>query len=112
MSANKRAGARFEQAVADYLAEHGFPYAERRHVRGAKDRGDLAGIPGWVCELKATRELDMAGAIDEAAKEADNAGTLWYAAILKRRRRPTADAYVVMPLWMFAALLREDGDGR
>ncbi len=108
MSVNGRAGARFEQQVADYLAEHGFPYAERRHTNGAKDRGDLSGIPGWVCELKATRELDVAGAIDEAAKEAANAGAAWYVAILKRRRKPTADAYVVLPLYLFAELVRED----
>ncbi len=108
MSAAKRSGARFEQQVADYLVEHGFPYAERRHTNGAKDRGDLSGIPGWVCELKATRELDVAGAIDEAAKEAANAGAAWYVAILKRRRKPTADAYVVLPLYLFAELVRED----
>jgi len=110
VSANKRAGARFEQQVADYLAAHGHPYAERRHVRGSRDRGDLSGIPGWVLELKATRELDVAGAVDEAAKEAGNAGTRWYAAILKRRRKPIAEAYVVLPLRLFAELLREDGE--
>jgi len=61
-----------------------------------------------VCELKATRELDVAGAINEAAKEAANAGARWYAAVLKRRRKPTADAYVVLPLHLFAELVRED----
>ncbi len=50
----------------------------------------------------------MAGAIDEAAKEAANAGAAWYVAILKRRRKPTADAYVVLPLYLFAELVRED----
>ncbi len=112
MTASRRAGARFEQQVADYLAEHGFPYAERRHSNGPKDRGDIAGIPGWVLEAKATRELDVAGAIDEAVKEAGNAGTRWFAAVLKRRRKATAEAYVVLPLRLFAELVREDGDAR
>jgi hypothetical protein len=107
MSAGKRAGARFEQQVADYLAANGFPYAERRHSNGPKDRGDIAGVLGWTLEAKALRDLDVAGAIDEAAKEAGNAGSRWYAAILKRRRKPTADAYVVLPLKLFADLVRE-----
>jgi len=108
VSVNGRAGARFEQQVADYLAANGFPYAERRHTNGAHDRGDIAGVIGWTLEAKALRDLDVAGAVDEAAKEAGNAGTRWYAAILKRRRKPTADAYVVLPLHLFAELIRED----
>jgi hypothetical protein len=108
MTAGKRAGARFEQQVVDYLVQHGFPYAERRVMGGSRDRGDIAGVLGWTLEAKATRELDLASAVDETIKESQNAGTIWYAAILKRRRKPTADAYVVMPLYLFAELLRED----
>ena len=108
MSVNGRAGARFEQQVADYFAANGFPYAERRHTNGAHDRGDIAGVIGWTLEAKALRDLDVAGAVDEAAKEAANAGARWYAAVLKRRRKPTADAYVVLPLHLFVELIRED----
>lgn len=108
MTAGKRAGARFEQQVADYLATNGFPYAERRHTNGPKDRGDIAGVPGWTLEAKAERTMDVAGALNESAKEAANAGTRWHAAILKRRRRSIADAYVVLPLYLFAELVRED----
>jgi hypothetical protein len=108
VTAGKRAGARFEQQVVDYLVENGFPYAERRVMGGTRDRGDIAGVIGWTLEAKAEKTLDLAGAIDEAVKEANNAETRWYAAILKRRRKPTADAYVVMPLWLFTELVRED----
>jgi hypothetical protein len=108
VTAGKRAGARFEQQVVDYLATHGFPYAERRVMGGTRDRGDIAGVIGWTLEAKATRELDLAGAMDEVATEARHAGTRWYAAILKRRRKPIALAYVVLPLHLFTDLLRED----
>ncbi len=108
MSAAKRAGARFEQQVADYLAEHGFPYAERRHTNGAKDRGDIAGVIGWTLECKAERDINLAGCLTEARDEAGHAGTRFFAGVVKRRNKPTADAYVVLPLSLFADLIRED----
>jgi hypothetical protein len=108
VTAGKRAGARFEQQVVDYLIGHGFPYAERRVMGGTRDRGDIAGVIGWTLEAKSEQRLDLAGAIGEAAVEAAHAETRWYATILKRRRRPIGDAYVVLPLHLFADLLRED----
>ena len=105
MTAAKRRGSRFEADVVDYLAGHGFPLAERRVMGGTRDRGDVAGVPGWTLELKAERSLDLAGALSEAKTEAANAGTLDYAAVLKRRNHPVAAAYVVLPLDRFAHLL-------
>ncbi|HVC04929.1 MAG TPA: hypothetical protein VND88_09660 [Candidatus Acidoferrales bacterium] len=105
MTAAKRRGSRFEADVVAYLAEHGFPLAERRVMGGTRDRGDVAGVPGWTLELKATRVLDLAGALHEARAEAMNAGTIDFAAILKRRNHPVAAAYVVLPLANFAHLL-------
>jgi hypothetical protein len=102
------AGTRFAQQVVDYLTTHGFPHAERRAQHGRHDRGDIAGVIGWLFEIKALKQLDVAGAVDEAAKEAENAGSPWYAAIIKRRRKSVGDAYVVMPLSLFAELLREN----
>ena len=63
MSAAKRKGPAFEGQVVSYLREHGFPQAERRVMGGSRDRGDVAGVPGWVLELKATRALDLAEAL-------------------------------------------------
>lgn len=106
MSAARRRGSRFERDVADYLAGQGFPAAERRVMGGARDRGDIAGVTGWVLEVKATRDLDLAGALKEAQAEARNAGVVDYAAVLKRRNHPVASAYVVLPLDRFVHLLR------
>lgn len=53
--------------------------------------------------------IDLPGAIDEAEAERLNAGAKWSAAILNRRRRPTGDAYVVLPLHRFAEILTELG---
>jgi hypothetical protein len=46
--------------------------------------------------------------MDEAAKESENAGTRWHAAIIKRRNRNVKDAYVVMPLWMWAEFIERE----
>ena len=110
MTASKRKGSAFETAVVGYLADHGWPNAERRVQGGTRDRGDVAGVPGWTLELKATRTLDLAGAMTEAQLEADHAGTANYAAILKRRSHTIADSYVVVPLSTFAGMLSAKED--
>jgi hypothetical protein len=98
---SKVKGTRFESLVVEFLRAHGFPMAERRALRGNKDCGDVLGIPGYVCEAKATKAIDLAGAMDEARQEAVNASCGRYVAIVKRRNRPVAQAYVVMTLAQF-----------
>jgi hypothetical protein len=41
-----------ESAVARYLLEHGWPYAERRSLKGRLDKGDITGTPGICWEVK------------------------------------------------------------
>lgn len=96
---SKQKGTRFETEVARYLG------VERRTLKGSQDQGDLI-FPGWTLELKATREIDLAGAVDEAAREAKNAGTALYAAIVKRRGKGPQSAYVVLPLALFARIAK------
>jgi hypothetical protein len=108
-SPERRKGSAFELAIVAYLRDHGFPFAERAYGAGRPDdRGDIDGIPGWVLEAKCHKSMDLAGWANEAAAEAVNARASWWAVIAKRRNRPVSDAYVVMPLSQFAALLAED----
>jgi hypothetical protein len=118
----KIAGTRFESAVVAYLRENGFPWAERRAQGGSNDRGDVAGVVPWTLELKATRQIDLAGAVDEAETEWLNEASKsivkkWliaharYAAIIKRRNKGVDRSYVVMPLCVFVDLIREDSPG-
>ena len=109
MSRSTRAGTAAERAVVTYLQTSGFPHAERAPRWGPKDRGDVLGVPGVTVEVKAERALDLAAALAEAQLEAANAGARRYLAVLKRRRRPVADWYAVMPLWLAVELLEEDG---
>jgi hypothetical protein len=103
MRAVKARGARFEQDVCDWLATHGFPHAERRHLRGNHDRGDVAGVPSWVLEIKNVASVTLGAFVDEAAREAANDGAEHYAAVIRRRgQTDTGQSYVVMPLHVFA----------
>jgi len=97
MTASKRKGTAFESAVVDYLRANGAPHAERRALAGAKDRGDIAGLPGVVIEAKAAAKLEFGPWLNEAETERANdradIGVVW----AKRRGKGSpADAFVVM----------------
>lgn len=113
MSRSKDKGTRFESAVVGYLRTCGFPAVERRALSGNLDKGDIAGIPGWALECKDVGSLNFSGWLNEAKTEALNAGARWWAVVAKRRRSKGStgsveDAYVVMPLSVFADLLGAD----
>jgi Holliday junction resolvase len=104
-----RKGSTFERSVVAYLREHGHPFAERAYGAGRpQDVGDIDGLPGWTLECKAHKALALAGWIDEAEAEGANARRGFWAVIAKRRGKPTADAYVVLPLSVFARLVAEE----
>jgi hypothetical protein len=107
VSASKRKGTAFETDVCRYLTEHlGLP-VERRALAGALDRGDCSGIPGFVLEMKNCRALDLSGWMDEALREAAVDGAPFYAVVHKRRGKNVSQAYVTLPLEIFAAWYRE-----
>lgn len=74
MSRSKDKGTLAESAVVTYLQENGWPYAERRALAGAADKGDVSGTPGLVWEVKyAGVGIRMAEWIQETVTERDNA---------------------------------------
>ncbi|MDA4120119.1 MAG: hypothetical protein OK436_05985 [Thaumarchaeota archaeon] len=102
---NKAKGSAFEVAVCAWLRENGFPYAERRVQAGSQDRGDVAGIPGLVLELKNHKTMDLSGWMDELRAEKSNARAVTGAVVVKRRSHSVAKSYVVMELEDFAKLI-------
>ena len=108
MSAAKKKGTAAESAVVTYLRAAGFVQAERRTLNGTKDRGDIAGLPGVVIEVKNCARQELASWVAEAELERDNdgasLGVVWH----KRRGRGSAsDWFVTMSGAQFADLLRE-----
>jgi Holliday junction resolvase len=111
-AAMKAKGSAFEREVVRALKRLGFPYAERAYGAGRPhDVGDIGGVPGLVFECKARRAIELAAWVDEAQREAANAGAVGVV-VAKRRGRPAEDAYVVLSLSDFAALMagRHQGD--
>lgn len=107
MSASRDKGTKWETAVVGYLREHGFPFVERRAMRGRNDGGDIAGLVGWVLECKNEARASFGAYLTETERSASNVRAPWFAAIVKRRGKPVGDAYVVLPLRVLADVLRD-----
>ena len=96
---NKAKGSRFEADVRDLLAQMTGQWIERMPAGATLDRGDLVGLDQVAVECKNTSRLELATFVDEAVAEAANVGPdVLPLAVIKRRQRPTVDAYAVMPL--------------
>jgi len=121
VSASKAKGTAAETAVVRFLQANGYPHCERRALAGAQDRGDVAGIPGLVIEVKDCKRMELAQWVDEAGIEACLVlpvqlrkppstpgpmavapGLVWH----KRRGRGSpGDWYVTMDGWTLLAFL-------
>lgn len=120
MSRNRRsarkAGADMESVTVRYLAwALDDPRIERRHLTGAKDRGDVTGVmldqERVVIECKNTARMEVSSHIDEAETEAGNDGAKYWAVVQKRRgiglksRETVGQQLVYMTLEQYALLL-------
>ena len=107
MSAAKAKGTAAETAVVRFLQANGYPHAERRALAGAQDRGDVAGIPGLVIEVKAAARLELAAWLDEVHAEVANEPTTESVGVVWHKRRGKGSPgqwYVTMDGWDFLAL--------
>ena len=110
MSRSRAKGTSWESAIVTYLRANGVPHAERRALNGSRDRGDLAGLPGVVCEAKSAARLELAVWLAEAEAERVNDGAdiafVWHK---RRGKTSAADGYVTMTGATLVALLRAAG---
>lgn len=83
MSKSKAKGTTAEREVVRYLQQW-WPAAERRALSGNKDKGDVAGIPGVVIEVKAAARLELAAWRRETIIEMANAEALRCMLVVKR----------------------------
>lgn len=105
---SKAKGTAAETAVVRFLQAIGFIHTERRTLAGINDRGDIAGIPGVVIEVKNCAKQELGAWVAEAERERDNdratLGVVWHK---RRGKADPADWFVTMSGAQFAALLRE-----
>jgi Holliday junction resolvase len=110
MSKQKQKGTAAETAVAKYLRDNGFPYAERRALTGTHDKGDITGCGPVVFEVKNHAKLDLAGWLKELEAEMYNAKVDTGCVVAKKRGTTNpGDWYAVLPFAVFVQLLKEAG---
>jgi len=102
----KAKGSQWERDVVNFLSDW-FPNIERRLAGAQQDKGDLQGIPYTVIECKNHKTFDLPGWMDRLKEQMDNANAYRGVVIVKRRNKPTAQAYAVMPLELWAELMKE-----
>lgn len=110
MSESKRAGTWAETMVVNWLQLHGYPWAERRALQGANDKGDIAGVDGRVIEVKNEKRIDLPGYLKELEAEKANAEADEGAVVI--RRRGTQDVgqwYAVMTVEDLVKLWKRAG---
>jgi hypothetical protein len=115
VSAARAKGTAAETAVVRFLQANGYPHAERRALAGSQDRGDIAGIPGLVVEVKNAARTELAAWVDEAIDESlvghngmDASGRVTDIGVVWHKRRGKGhpgDWYVTMDGWNFLAFL-------
>jgi hypothetical protein len=72
VSKSKQKGTLAETAVADYLKQT-FPAVERRTLSGKNDKGDIAGVPNCVIEVKNQKSYNIPQWLKETETERLNA---------------------------------------
>jgi hypothetical protein len=101
---HKQVGTSAESAVRAYLEHHLARRIRLLAPAGAKDCGDLDGVPDTVIQVKRCKALALASWVDEAKHQAVNAGKPLAVVVHWRRGKgDPGDWYVTMPLSTFVA---------
>lgn len=107
---SKRKGTAAETAVVTWLRQSGRTWIERRALHGTHDRGDIAGWPGTVIEVKAEKAHDLAGWVRELEAEITNDGADTGVVIAKKKGTLDVDDwYAILPARRWLALMDEAG---
>ena len=83
MSRNRAKGTAAESIVVRFLANHGWPFAERRALSGSKDKGDVTGVPGLVVEVKSAVRICLPEWLRETTAERNNANADYGICVIK-----------------------------
>ena len=105
----KAKGRETENLFVDYLKPW-VPHVERRRLCGVADRGDIAGMAGFVWEVKSGARVNIAGWLNELAAEMRNDRAPLGAVAVRPKGSPhPQNWYAVLPLPVLMALLEQAG---
>ena len=106
----KRKGSAAELAVARYMQEAGWPYAERSRAGWTDDRGDIDGCPGIVVEVKDHKRHALSEWMGELEVEVANARAITGVLVVKRRlHTDPADWYAITRFGDWCHLAKDAG---
>lgn len=110
MSKSKQKGTSAETAVVNWLQSKGRKHVERRSLNGCNDRGDIAGIPAVVIEVKNHQRMELSAWLKELDVEMhnDKADT----GVVIHKKKGTTDVglwYATMPVSAWYKLIEEAG---
>lgn len=106
----KAKGRAAENAVAEFMGRF-WPGVERRRLNGVHDRGDIAGVPNTVIEVKSGSRIDLAGWLAEAEQERVNDGASFGVVVVKPKGVTDASRfYAVMRFDQWCRLRAGDLD--
>ena len=115
-STAKAKGAETEIRYVNWLIEKGLVNAERRHLSGQHDKGDIAGWcaadGSWnVCvEVKNGGSLNIPKWLRELETEMKNAGSVMGHVAVRPKGKPNPkDWWVIMPAELHMQLMKEAG---
>jgi hypothetical protein len=111
MSRSKQKGTLAESAVADYLKST-WETVERRVLSGKNDKGDIAGIPKIVIEVKNQKSYKFSEWLKETKIEQINAEADYGVLVVKPNGvgvSKTDQWWAVLPLEDLVSLLRKAG---
>jgi hypothetical protein len=107
---SKRKGSAWELAIAKYLVEQGWKFAERRIAGATLDKGDIYGIIGCVIEAKNEKRINLSGYLKELEVEIRNANAATGVVMVKKKgTTDVGEAYAVMPIKEWVKLMKEAG---
>jgi hypothetical protein len=108
MSKSKQKGTAAETAVVNWLLSKGRKHVERRSLNGVNDRGDVAGVPGVVLEIKNCAKMELSAWLKELEVEMKN-DSAWTGTVLhKRKGKSNVDEwYCTMPASVWLKLIKE-----
>lgn len=100
-------GDKWERDLVDYFKSEGFDKARRCYGAGVHDGiGDILGIDLFTIEAKDQNRIDLAEWVDQAERQRHYSLNPFSVVIAKRRRKKVADAYAVIPLFLFIEIAR------
>lgn len=118
MNKPRNIGTATETAVVKFLRSAGFPHAERRALRGAKDAGDITGTPGICWSVKGGQmarhasDQQVAEWLHELARQTPRAEADYGVLVVQRAGIGAANAdrwWAVMQAWQVECLMSKTG---